>query len=181
MRNHGANRQKQLEVNSQLWSTNSRLDNLHAALLNQKFPNFPQSLARRRQIARTYHSAFEGLPDFGRPPGPDEPGSHFDVFQNYEIDVGDRDALRAGLQARGVGTIIQWGGAAVHQMWGLGFSQQLPRTERFFRRCLLLPMNQYLSDDDVLHVCSAVRAHYGFASWKDIGAVKAEDTIRPVR
>jgi dTDP-4-amino-4,6-dideoxygalactose transaminase len=181
MRNHGANRQKQLEVEGELWSTNSRLDNLHAALLNHKFPDLHRTLARRRQIARTYHAAFDGLPDFGRPPGPDEPGPHFDVFQNYEIDVGDRDDLRANLQGQGVGTIVQWGGSAVHQMRGLGFSQQLPRTDRFFRRCMLLPMNQYLSDDDVLHVCSAVRAHYGLPAWKDLAVAKPEDLIGPVQ
>lgn len=177
LRNHGANRQKQLEAENGLWATNCRLDNLHAALLNHKLRNFPHSLARRRQIARTYHAAFEGLPDFVRPPGPDEGGPHFDVFQNYEIDVGDRDLLRGNLQARGIGTIIQWGGTAVHQMRGLGFSQQLPCTDRFFRRCLLLPMHQYLSDDDVVSVCTAVRAHYGLPSWKDMAPSLAVDSL----
>lgn len=181
MRNHGANRQKQLERDSTVWSTNSRLDNLHAALLNYKFDRFPATLVRRRQIARTYHEAFEGLPDFGRPPGPDDGNEHFDVFQNYEIDVGDRDALRADLQARGVGTILQWGGAAVHQLHGLGFTQRLPRTERFFERCLLLPMNQYLSDDDVLHVCSSVREHYGLSAWQSLAETGDSDLVGPAR
>jgi dTDP-4-amino-4,6-dideoxygalactose transaminase len=175
MRNHGASRQKQLEPNCEVWGTNSRLDNLQAAFLNYKFGSFPSSLARRRQIARTYHLAFEHLPDFDRPPGPDDDNRHFDVYQNYEIDVGAREALRAHLQARGVGTIVQWGGAAVHQMRGLGFTQSLPRTERFFERCLLLPMNQFLSDADVLHVCSAVREYYGFDRWQDVADAAADD------
>ena len=181
MRNHGANRQKQLDAESTLWSTNSRLDNIHAALLNHKFAGFPMSLARRRQIARTYHAAFEGLPDFGRPPGPDEGNEHFDVFQNYEIDVGDRQALRSHLEANGVGTILQWGGLAVHQLRGLGFNQRLPRTEKFFDRCLLLPMNQYLTDEDVLHVCSTVRAHYGLSPWLHVSDCTDADLIGPAR
>ena len=175
MRNHGANRQKQLDDGGTVWSTNCRLDNVHAAILNYKFADFPRSLARRRQIARTYHAAFEGLPDFGRPPGPDEGGPHFDVYQNYEIDVGGREAFRAHLQAKGVGTILQWGGSAVHQMTGLGFTQRLPFTERFFERCLLLPMNQFMTDDDVLHVCSTVRMFHGLSPWKDMAAVGAAD------
>jgi dTDP-4-amino-4,6-dideoxygalactose transaminase len=181
MRNHGADRQLRIEPDSTVWSTNSRLDNLHAALLNYKLPGFPATLARRRQIARTYHSAFEGLPDFGRPPGPDEANEHFDVFQNYEIDVGDRDPLRRHLQEEGVGTILQWGGVAVHQLRGLGFKQRLPRTERFFERCLLLPMNQYLSDADVLHVCSTVRGHYGLPPWREILEGRDADLIGPAR
>jgi dTDP-4-amino-4,6-dideoxygalactose transaminase len=181
MRNHGANRSKQLEADTPLWSTNSRLDNIHAAILNFKFADFPRTLARRRQIARTYHAAFEGLPGFGRPPGPDEPGPHFDVYQNYEIEVADRDSLRAHLQSRGVGTIVQWGGAAVHQMRGLGFTQRLPRTERFFERCALLPMNQYMSDEQVIHVCSMVRAFYGFGAWREMAETQSGDSPAAAR
>jgi dTDP-4-amino-4,6-dideoxygalactose transaminase len=175
LRNHGADRNKQLDLNSPLWGTNCRLDNLQAALLNHKFLDFPATLARRRQIARTYHAAFEGLPDFGRPPGPDAAGRHFDVFQNYEVDVGDRESLREALHAARIGTIVQWGGSAVHQMRGLGFTQRLPATERFFERCLLLPMNQFLSDDDVLQTCSVVRQHYGLGPWCDISPSRVDD------
>lgn len=181
MRNHGANRQKRLEPTSTIWSTGSRLDNVQAALLNHKFESLPTALARRRQIARTYHAAFEGLPDFGRPPGPDEGNRHFDVFQNYEVDVGVREPLRTHLEQHGVGTIVQWGGAAVHQMSGLGFTQSLPFTERFFTRCFLLPMNHFLSDDDVLHVSTAVRSYYGFDAWKDMAAANPSDLVSEIR
>lgn len=177
MRNHGANRAKQLGDGGTVWSTNCRLDNLHAAFLNFKFADFPRTLARRRQIARTYHAAFEALPDFGRPPGPDEAGPHFDVYQNYEIDVGNREAFRSHLQANGVGTILQWGGVAVHQMSGLGFTQRLPFTEHFFTRCVLLPMNQYMSDADVLHVCSTVRSFFGMPAWTEVAAMHANDAV----
>jgi dTDP-4-amino-4,6-dideoxygalactose transaminase len=180
MRNHGANRQKQIELGSDVWSTNSRLDNVHAAVRNYKFPGFPRTLARRRQIARTYHAAFSELPDFGRPPGPDEAGEHFDIFQNYEVDVGDREGLRQHLQDGGVGTIIQWGGVAIHQFRGLGFTQKLPRTDRFFERCFLLPMNQYLSDKDVLRVCTVVRDYYGLPAWREMSDTRPRDFIDPI-
>lgn len=180
MRNHGANSQKRLEKGDRIWSTGSRLDNLQAALLSYKLVRLPAALARRRQIARTYHAAFAELPDFGRPPGPDENGSHFDVFQNYEVDVGRREQLRDFLQEHGVGTIVQWGGCAVHQLTGLGFTQRLPATERFFERCFLLPMNHYLSDEAVLHVCSVVRAYYGLPAWSEIAALKPNDSVAPI-
>lgn len=181
MRNHGANSQKQLETNSTIWSTGSRLDNVQAALLNYKLPSFGKSIARRRQIARTYHAAFEDIPEIGRPPGPDVSNKRFDVFQNYEVDVSDRTPVREHLVRHGVGTIIQWGGAAVHQMEGLGFTQRLPNTERFFKRCFLLPMNQYMSDEDVLQVCSAMRGYFGASPWRDLAEVRTGDAVDPVR
>jgi dTDP-4-amino-4,6-dideoxygalactose transaminase len=175
MRNHGANAEKIIEPDYPQWGTNNRLDTLHAAILLHKMERFPATLARRRQIARTYQSAFEEIADLGLPPGPDVPGRHFDVFQNYEVESGRRNALRRHLSEQGIGTIIQWAGTPVHRMKGLGFAQNLPRTDAFFERCFLLPMNQYLNDADVLRVCSAVRAYFGLGPWHELAPRKPED------
>jgi dTDP-4-amino-4,6-dideoxygalactose transaminase len=65
-----------------------------------------------------------------------------------------------------VGTLVQWGGKAVHQFKKLGFQQQLPYTEQLFTRLLMLPMNTSLSDDDVEYVCDCIGDFYTSASWK---------------
>jgi len=174
LRNHGANARKELDPAWPGWATNSRLDTLHAALLLHKLPTFPASLGRRRQIARTYHAALEGLP-IDRPPAPDAAGDHFDVYQNYEIATDRRAALRAHLLDLGVGTIVQWAGQPVHHLNGLGLSADLPVTDRFFERCFLLPMNQFLTDEDVLHVCSVVRGFYGQSAWSDMAPLLTTD------
>jgi dTDP-4-amino-4,6-dideoxygalactose transaminase len=90
------------------------------------------------------------------PPGPDDDPDHFDVYQNYEIEAENRDALKGYLARHGVGTIIQWGGKAVHQFKKLGFNQSLPYTERLFQRMLMIPMNMSLTDDDVNYVCDRI-------------------------
>jgi trk system potassium uptake protein TrkA len=36
----------------------------------------------------------------------------------------------------------------------------VPKVERFFERCIMLPMNMFLSDEDVAYVCGSVRAFY---------------------
>jgi dTDP-4-amino-4,6-dideoxygalactose transaminase len=36
----------------------------------------------------------------------------------------------------------------------------LPRTDLFFTRCLMLPMNLSLVDDDVHHVCDCILEFY---------------------
>jgi dTDP-4-amino-4,6-dideoxygalactose transaminase len=94
------------------------------------------------------------------PTAPDAGGDHFDVFQNYEIEADRRDELRAYLSARRIGTIIQWGGKPVHAFSGLGFKVELPVTERFFERCLMLPLNMMLTDDEVTHIATTVRSFY---------------------
>ena len=91
------------------------------------------------------------------PPAPGADPDHYDTFQNYELEAERRDALRQFLSGHGIGTLIQWGGKAVHQFSALGFRQRLPRTERLFERCLMLPMNVTLSDEDVAYVCDRVR------------------------
>jgi dTDP-4-amino-4,6-dideoxygalactose transaminase len=164
MRNHGANREKIIELSIDMWGTNSRLDNIQAAVLKYKLTYYPEAIARRRDIAGRYHRAFSGIADLRLPPPPDD-GEYFDIFQNYEMCSSRRDALRRHLADSGVGTIVQWGGFGVHQLRGLGFTGDLPKTERFFRESLLLPMNHILTDEQVDHVIATVCDFYGEAAW----------------
>ena len=95
------------------------------------------------------------------PPAPDADKRHFDVYQNYEIEADRRDELKVFLKERGIGTLIQWGGKGVHQFPALGLKVSLPATERFFERCIMLPMNMMVSTDDVAYVASVIREFYG--------------------
>lgn len=155
MRNHGANEAKVIEA----WGTNSRLDNVHAAILNFKLTQLPREIERRRDIAARYHRDLGDIDALRLPPAP-VAGERYDCFQNFEMECERRDALKEHLAALGIGTLIQWGGVPVHHMRFLGFTQNLPRTDRFFERCLMLPMNHMLSDDDVAHVIAGVRSFY---------------------
>jgi dTDP-4-amino-4,6-dideoxygalactose transaminase len=159
MRNHGANREKTIELSVDIWGTNSRLDNIQAAILNYKLTYYAEAIARRREIAARYHEAFSALPQLRLPPAP-ENGPYFDIYQNYELCTERRDALRAHLSERGVGTIVQWGGFGIHQLKGLGFTADLPKTDRFFKESLLLPMNHILTDTQVDHVIASVLAFF---------------------
>jgi dTDP-4-amino-4,6-dideoxygalactose transaminase len=142
------------------WGLNSRLDNLQAAILDYRLRSYARVIERRRALARLYRERLCGLEQVSLPPGPDHDPDHFDVFQNYEIAAERRDDLRAHLKARGIGTLIQWGGKAVHQWEKLGFRVSLPYTEQLFERLLLLPMNLSLTDDDVQQVCDAILEFY---------------------
>ncbi len=160
MRNHGANRQKTIELSVDTWGTNCRMDNVHAAILVYKLGYYAQAIHRRREIAAQYHAAFKDIDDLRLPPPPVENGDYFDVYQNYELCSSRRDALRAYLSERNIGTIIQWGGFGIHQLHGLGFTQTLPKTDRFFATSFLLPMNHILTDAQVEYVIESVKAFY---------------------
>lgn len=146
------------------WGRNSRLDNLQAAVLLAKMEHLDAEIARRRQIAARYDAGLHGLSGVVPPPAPihGEP-DHFDTFQNYELEAEDRDALREHLSRAGVGTILQWGGRAVHQHPALGLEASLPRTERMFERALLLPMNSSVTDAEADYVCEQIAVFYGGA------------------
>jgi dTDP-4-amino-4,6-dideoxygalactose transaminase len=156
LRDHG--RSSGLEVTG--WSYNSRLDNLQAAVLDLKLAAFEDEIQKRRDLAGLYHRRLAGVGDLLLPPAPDRPGPHFDVYQNYEIEAHDRDALKEHLAARGVGTIIQWGGRAIHQFPALGLAADLPVTDRVMAESLLLPMHTALETEDVHYVCDQVESFY---------------------
>ena len=140
------------------WGYNSRLDNLQAAVLDYKLARYDHEIARRRTIASIYDMRLGKLEQLVLPPGPDADPDHFDIYQNYEIEADQRDALRSYLDDHGVKTIIQWGGKTIHQFAKLGLNSDVPMTEELTRRFCLLPMNTSLTDDDVSYICDQVEA-----------------------
>jgi dTDP-4-amino-4,6-dideoxygalactose transaminase len=156
LHDHGRDTEGQIKS----WGRNSRLDNLQAAILNKKLEEYGGVIKRRRAIADIYQENLSELEQLQLPPAPSNSVEHYDVFQNYELQAENRDQLRDHLSNKGVGTIIQWGGKAVHQWEGLGFNLKLPRVEKFFTKCLMLPMNIFISDDDVFYICDSIKSFY---------------------
>ena len=142
------------------WGLNSRLDNLQAAILDLRLSRYHTVMDRRRELARIYQQRLGSIGELRLPPGPDQDPDHFDIFQNYEIEAERRDSLREFLKRCGIGTLIQWGGKAVHQWEHLGFNVNLPYTEALFERLLLLPMNLSLTDDQVHIICDTIEEFY---------------------
>lgn len=156
LRDHGRNPDGEVVA----WGFNSRLDNLQAAILDRQFQKYGDIIFHRRSLAARYEDRLGNLPQLQLPPAPDSDPDHFDVYQNYEIQAADRDGLRAYLKERGIGTLIQWGGKAVHQFGGLGLKVSLPNTERLFQRCLMLPMNMMVSLDECDYISECIRQFY---------------------
>ena len=156
LRDHGRN-EEGIFVD---WGFNSRLDNLQAAILNFKLSYYDNEITRRREIASIYNEELSIIKEILLPPPPDTK-DYFDVFQNYEIEVERRDLLKKYLTENGIGTIIQWNGQPVHSLVSLGFKGSgLPYTEEMYKKCLMLPMNTSLSNQEVKYVCNKIKNFY---------------------
>ena len=160
MRNHGANEFKQIPLDISYWGTNSRLDNLQAAILNYKLTYYDEVISRRREIADAYHNCLKDFECVRLPPGPNESHRNFDIYQNFEFCTENRDQLRKFLSDNGIGTIIQWGGFAIHNLENLMPKYSLPLTDKFFETSLLLPLNHTMSKEKVEYVCSKLTQFY---------------------
>ena len=143
-----------------IWGLNSRLDNLQAAILLHSFRYYDEVIKRRREVARRYHEVLNELEEVTLPPAPEDDSDHFDVYQNYEIEAEDRDNLKIYLEKNEVGTLVQWGGKAVHEFRKLGFAQRLPNTERLFKKMIMLPLNMSITNEQVDYVCENIFKFY---------------------
>jgi dTDP-3-amino-3,4,6-trideoxy-alpha-D-glucose transaminase len=137
---------------SELHSTVSRLDELQAALLLAKLPHLDNWNSIRRRLAQRYRARLQGVVEL-----PPEDG----VFHLFVVRTLVRDALRAYLADRGIGTGVHYPLPAHLQApyaeYGCG-PGSLPNTERLAEEILSLPIYPELSDDDVDYVAEQVRA-----------------------
>lgn len=138
---------------------NSRLDNLHAAILDVKLKYLPRWIDRRREIAGIYHQGLTDISQLQLPPPP-QAARYFDVFQNYVIRTKQRDELANHLKDNGIEILISWPIPMNHQK-ALKLSHfKLPETEAISREVLSLPMYPELSNEQVEYVIQTVRNFY---------------------
>ena len=139
---------------------NSRLDNLHAAILDIKLRYLPQWIERRRELAILYHKGLSNLPQIKLPVPPDSQTRYFDVFTNYVIRARERDRLVACLKENGIEVLISWPKPMHHhEALNLGHFN-LPVTEQISREVVSLPLFPELSNEQIEFVIDAVHKFY---------------------
>jgi dTDP-4-amino-4,6-dideoxygalactose transaminase len=136
---------------------NARLDEIQAAILRIKLRYLPAWTARRQAIAAQYNQLFAGTDIIT----PEIPSGGRHVFYCYAIRVpgGRRDALRAHLTERGIGTQIHYP-VPIHMQEAaqfLGYRKgDLPVTEKVSGEVLSLPMYPELTDAQIDRVAAGV-------------------------
>ncbi|WP_308285652.1 DegT/DnrJ/EryC1/StrS family aminotransferase [Actinoplanes hulinensis] len=144
--------------------TNSKTDDLQAAVLLAKLPHLDDDIATRARLAEAYTARLTGVPGVRRTPRVvTRPVPTDSVFYVYLIEVDRRDDLVAHLTARGIGTEVYYP-IPLHTQpvfAELGYRQgQFPHAEAACRHAVGLPFYPDLSIDDVDRVCDAVREFY---------------------
>jgi len=136
---------------------NSRLDELQAAILNDKLPALDLANEQRRAIARRYHDAFSGLPLHL----PASLGADY-VAHLYVVRSPRRDELRDHLAESGIATEVHFPIPdhlqAVHAGQYAGGS--LPETELACATVLSLPCYPGMPAGDIEQVVAGVRAFF---------------------
>lgn len=150
----------------ELIGINSRLDTIQAAVLRVKLPHLDAWTSARQENAARYTALFAeyGLEGHVTVPGDETRGRH--VWNQFVIRIGDgrRDALRAHLGQRGVGTEIYYPvplhlqKCFAHLGWAEG---DLPETERAAKETLALPIFPELRADEQRTVVARIAEFCG--------------------
>lgn len=137
----------------------SRLDTLQASILRMRLKRLPGVIERRRRNAQLYRE----LLDPAHIAIPAEREEAFDTYHTFVVQVDRRDALQAHLAALGIGTAIHYP-VPIHLQpasRNLGYKEgDFPVVEAQAKRILTLPVNQFLSSDDIARVAETVNAFY---------------------
>lgn len=144
---------------SDIPGSNSRLDELQAAILLVKLRHLDEENMQRQGLARIYDAL---LADTGLTL-PEVRSGVTHVYHQYVVRLPQRDALRNYLRQVGIGTLVHYP-APVHlqpaYQGRLPLVAPLPWTEQAAHQVLSLPMFPQLSNDHVQHVGnSIVRFH----------------------
>lgn len=137
---------------------NSRLDEVHAAMLAARLPWLAGFTERRRAIARAYdtglvHSQVTHLAQ------PEEAAAH--AYHLYVVITPVRDELMQYLQQKGIQVLVHYPVPVHHQDSYLNMRRDpagLHACEQHAAQCLSLPCHPQLTDLDVQRVIGAINA-----------------------
>ena len=154
LRNHGSKvRYYQDEV-----GLNSRLDEIHAAILNVKFPHIDKWNSKRREAAYYYN---ELLKDVKEIQTPKELKDAYCVYHQYTIKAPVRDSLVESLRQKGVMAMIYYP-VPIHLQAAyknFGFTEGLlPNTENCTTQVLSLPMFPEITREQQKQVTDAIKS-----------------------
>lgn len=135
---------------------NFRITDIQAALGVSQMGRIDGFVARRNEIAAVYREAFAKLPvRFQRVP--DGVLSAYHLFV-VELERHDRRAVYDRLRELGVGSAVHYIPVHLQPYYhDLGFRPgDFPNAERYYSRCITLPMYPAMSDEDVEAVVEAL-------------------------
>lgn len=135
---------------------NSRLDEIQAAMLNERLHWLESFTERRRIIARRYMAEINN-PFIQHLAPPQEPKAH--VYHLFVVRCNEREALGEHLRLSGVQSLIHYP-IPIHRQVPCRSIARDPKglviTEQHAETCLSIPCHPQLSDEDIGKVIDAV-------------------------
>jgi len=129
----------------------SRLDSIQAAILSYRIDKLNWVTERRRRNAEIYYQFLDRTKIFL----PEQQNSEFNTYHTFVIQVDQRDQLKERLLNVGIETGIHYP-IPIHLQpaaRSLGYDKgDFPITEQQAGKILTLPVNQYLSEDQIKNI-----------------------------
>ena len=133
----------------------SRMDNLQAAILNYRLDKLQATTDKRRRNANTYVEGINNQNLFF----PKEKDSEYNTYHTFVIQTQYRDELKAYLSVNNIDTAIHYP-FPIHLQPAskkLGYQAgDFPITERQSKEILTLPVNQYITENDIQRIIKAL-------------------------
>lgn len=155
-RNYGSEKKYYNEIKG----INSRLDELHAAVLRVKLPYLQELTKTRQDIAKKYDKHLANCTNI-KIPSIAANASH--VYHLYVIMCDKRDELQAYLQTQGIGTLIHY---PIPPHLQLAYKElnykegDFPIAEKIAKTCLSLPNYPGITDAQIEEVSNAILKFY---------------------
>ena len=149
LRIHGQNRR----YHHKYIGLGGRMDTLQCAVVNVKLKHYAKDLALRQEVAQKYTQALKTKNQKLKTPIIKD--DRTSAWAQYSIRVKDRDEVQARLKERGIPTAVHYP-MPLHQQECfayLGYEEgDFPVAERVSQEIMSLPMNPYLSRDEIAYI-----------------------------
>ncbi|AFL85708.1 putative PLP-dependent enzyme possibly involved in cell wall biogenesis [Belliella baltica DSM 15883] len=132
---------------------NARIDTLQAGFLNTILPYFEPWQKQRKFLAHVYLEELKHL-EWLKLPRDIEKSTH--NAHLFTVQCRERDQLKSYLEEKGVGTSIHYP-RIIPKMKPYLFDQNFTASEQLVSHVLSLPLNPFLSQQEVLHICKLIK------------------------
>ncbi len=154
--NHGSSRRYYYD----LIGVNSRLDSIHAAILDVKLKYLDSYTAKRQEAARMYDHALKGISEVSVPFRAEYAGH---IFHQYTILVSHgRDGLKDYLASRGIPTMLYYP-VPLHlseAYRAYGYREgDFPMAEKVAKQVLSLPMHTELDEEQIRFIADSIKTY----------------------
>jgi dTDP-4-amino-4,6-dideoxygalactose transaminase len=158
LRNYGAD----VKYYHDLLGTNSRLDEMQAAILYAKLPRLEGWNDRRRELAQIYLAEINNIPDIILPHVPEEMHPIWHVFAIRVLD-GKRSGLVQFLEKKNIGYNIHYPVPIPAQKCYAGTRTaegDFPIAMEQADQLLSLPCDPYHTEKEILYVCNSLKEFF---------------------